>query len=309
VRFPSYTNQVSTSLRQGVHYLLDRQSKEGWWLDYHLPPGMSQAWSTAWVGWSLSHLIDNYPVLPALTNASSALRRCCQEGGWGYNTATGVDADSTAWAIRFLSVTNRPCGVAGVRQLESYLDVHGRAHTFLEASAGSWGDAHSDVTPVVGLALLTSSASTRTIERVRAAVLNGRSPNGMWESFWWSTDKYATAWSLEFLAKSGGVPRDIAKNFEGWGSRRRDMDTAFEVSHLLLAVLALGLSESNLALSLVDCLLDMSESNQGWPPSPLLLVPAKTDVNENENRPNADTGLMTTAIAVTALSRWLRLIS
>src|SRR5260370_1321069 len=88
------------------------------WRDYHLPPGMSDAWSAAWVGWCLA---SRPPPLRSearscLQRALRALSGCRCAGGWGYNRTTGPDADSTAWVVRFLSHLGASVGpsVAGL---------------------------------------------------------------------------------------------------------------------------------------------------------------------------------------------------
>ena len=269
---------------------------------------MSEGWSTAWVGWSLSHRVADGSVRSALVKAASALRRCQRPDGWGYNRTTGPDADSTAWVIRFLSLSGCHHGLETIRLLESYIDVCGRAHTFREATAGSWGDAHPDVTPIVGLALLTSNAPIPTIERIRNAVLDGRSANGVWRSFWWATDAYATAWSVEFLAKTGGIPEQVTSDVTAWLRHANSSTAAFMLSYQLLTAVTLGLSQDKLAATLVDNLLDLAVNDHGWPPSSQLLVPPKTGRTETAVASFSDTGLMTTAIAASAIARWLNAV-
>jgi hypothetical protein len=300
---------VSNVVQRGIHCLLLRQSPDGFWRDYHLPPGMSEAWSTAWVGWCLASCSppSRSEVRTCLQKALRAVCGCYGSGGWGYNRTKGSDADSTAWAVRFLSVAGISAGPAAAR-LESFLDLHGRAHTFLERDAGTWGDAHPDVTAMVGLALLAAQPSGHSIARVREAVLRTREPGAGWQSFWWTTNTYATYWSVEFLRRSGGLPAEVGSEIQQWLQHKSDLTaSAFELSHRLLLAIALRLCGDPLVEMLVDGLLELFEANNGWPPSAHLLVPSRSDGADLRNVGFHDSeGLMTTAIASHALTQWVK---
>jgi hypothetical protein len=139
------------------------------------------------------------------------------------------------------------------------------------------------------------------------AVITGRAPNGVWRSFWWTTDAYATAWSIEFLTKIGSLSPQISADTENW-LRKSDADSnAFELSHRLFAVAALGLSHDQLAVVLLENLLELSMLRDGWPPSAFLRIPPKKQVSTlPELLYQDEEGLMTTAIACAVLARWIR---
>jgi hypothetical protein len=193
--------------------------------------------------------------------------------------------------------------------LEPYLDVGGSAHTFLEGDSGSWGAAHPDVTPVVGLALLATAAAPVLICRVRGAVLRACGPGGTWPSFWWNTDAYATAWSVEFLARSGGVPQEIAADVHAWSSDLSPNASVIEVALRLLAALAVNGAAGQVGLTLVDAILDRFDGPNGWPPSALLMVPPKGDTPGGSGPHQDVAGLLSTAIATVALARWVSITS
>lgn len=306
MRCRSFYRTVAEALDGGIYYLLRRQSNDGFWRDYQLPPGMSEAWSTAWVGWCLAHNTSRKPVQHSLRMAAFALRRVRKPTGWGYNRGTSADADSTAWSVRFLEIAGIHNAIITTHTLESYLDGQGRAHTFLEKVNGSWADAHADVTPVVGLALLASGASVQTIQKVRRAILNACSPDGVWKSFWWPTDAYASLWSLEFLRRTGGIPKCLVNNVRRWLERGNEELNTFDCSFRLLIVITLGLYYEQLAFQLTNRILDLSNGERGWEPSSFLRLPPKFDEREGEGDLFPDTeGLMTTSIACLALTRWL----
>lgn len=306
MRWAAYARQASIAISRGTQYLLANQDRTGLWHDYFLPPGPSDAWSTAWVGWSLAAAGD--PAARARRQAATALLALRQRDGWGYNRSTGADADTTAWTVRFLASLGA-LGDAPVHAcLTGYLDALGHAHTF-PGMPSSWGAAHADVTPAVGLALLAVAAPQETVLRVRQAVLSARTPGGGWRSFWWSTDAYATAWALAFLSRSGGIPARVRSEDLDWLAARRASASALESACLLLAAATVSCGSCPIATNFVDELLDAFDSAAGaWCPSPVLLVPS----TDSPGGSNADTAhadgnrLMTTAISCAALRRWLR---
>src|SRR5437879_5014552 len=94
---------VSEAIEAGLTYLIDHQSNDGLWRDYDMKRGQSEASSTAWVGWCLAHF-DRRPLCGiSVRKATMALGGICKPTGWGFNRHTETDADSTAWALRFLS--------------------------------------------------------------------------------------------------------------------------------------------------------------------------------------------------------------
>jgi hypothetical protein len=303
--FPSFHRYVREALNAGIDYLLAHQSRDGFWRDYNLPPGMSEGWSTAWVGWSLAHCAAQRDVAPSIHRAALALQRCSQKNGWGYNRRGSTDADSTAWSLRLLSRMGYNYGLTAVQTLEKYLDAAGRAHTFLDPAVGSWSLAHDDVTPVVGLALLAVRAPPRILEKVRSAVLRCQRRYGGWDSFWWPTDAYATAWSLSFLEKTGSLPSSVVDPVTDWLAHLPPTSNAFELSHRLRIYFSLRLHQTKAAVQIVDALIDAAGPD-GWPPSALLRIPGRADSSQSEGGLHPDIlGLMTTGIACASLSQWL----
>ena len=191
--------------------------------------------------------------------------------------------------------------------VERYLDALGHAHTFPDLPS-SWGAAHPDVTPVVGLALLAIESRPQIVLRIRRAVLAARTPGGGWRSFWWSTDAYATAWSLIFLARSGGIPARVRSEGLDWVTAHRDSGSALESACQLLAAVTLQRGAGRVATIFVDNLLDAFDSAAGaWHPSPVLLVPHIDSHGSREPAGAHADGqrLMTTALSCVALRRWL----
>jgi hypothetical protein len=303
--WPALRREAGLRVASAVTHLLAAQAEDGFWRDYALPPGASESWTTAWVLCALLE-IDPDPGADWARRAGHALLASGSASGWGYNRATGPDADSTAWTLRALAALGQP-PADGWRCLQRYLDRHGRAHTFLESDAGEWGRAHADVTAMVGLALVETGAPRDLVVRVRHGLLDLCRPGDLWSAYWWSCDAYAAAWAIEFLRRSGGVPNELSARVSAWVERAGGGENALDAAHLLLAALSTGVTAAPVAAELADRLLDLATA-PGWAPSPALLVPPKEPGPEQERAEGHpdEAALVTTSLAALALSRWLR---
>jgi len=299
--WPALDREVCAAIDQGVRIVLDRQSKDGLWRDFDLLIGASEAWATAWVGWCIAG--HGGEAGAARRRAGGALAPLATATGWGYNSSTETDADSTSWAVRFLAGLGIVDSKAVQGCLLGYLDAAGHGHTFA-SRATSWGDAHSDVTALIGLALDAAGAEPEAVDRVRNAVLSGRIRGSGWTSFWWTTDAYATAWSLEFLRQSGGIPAGAVAEVTAWLLTSPPTGGTFDAAFRLLAAVWLGLANADVALGLVDELL-AGLGADGWAPERVLYVPnPDATPSDFKGAPHADGGLMTAAICAAALLRW-----
>jgi Prenyltransferase and squalene oxidase repeat len=114
-----------SAIERGIDFLLAGQSSDGLWRDFRTPAGEASTWPTGYIGNTLQLAgVDR----TALEQAARALvQRQQPDGGWGYNEDTPSDADSTSWALLFLSGMrghDRACDRAGAS-----LARHQRRHT------------------------------------------------------------------------------------------------------------------------------------------------------------------------------------
>ncbi len=301
--------QADASARAGVEYLLAAQDREGFWRDYDLRAGASDAWTTAWVGWCLTTFAADGGVRPALRRANLAVLAACTPDGWGYNRTTGADGDSTAWALNFLAACGYRCGGLASGFLPQYVSPTGAVRTFLDPLTGAWSDPHPDVGAMVGLALVNSGARRDLASRIRAALLAAAGPDGTWPSFWWATRTYGTVWAGLFLCRTGGLAPRHASQLREFLSGPSIGDTVLERALALLLLIELS-ATANPSGRLVADLLDDQQAQLGWPPSALLLLPPRDPSDDSASAsPHADVnGLVSTAMACLALARWGRSI-
>lgn len=259
---------VDGAIGAGLEFLLSRQASEGCWTDWDLPPGRSSYWTTAYVGRRLG-------VLPGDHRASRRAaahwlaQREFEGGGWGYNDAVSVDADTTANAILFLAQERVPVAARNYERLLELQQTDGGFSTYAaDAGLGSWGESHPDVTPVAAQALLTRDG--RDDPDVRRAVdylVERRTGAGLWNSFWWRSPLYATRASLAFFAAIR-APVDL-------GPTRRSLErleggSAFERALLLDSLRLTGARA--LAPGLLEALLTEQLPDGSWAGAPVLRI-------------------------------------
>lgn len=299
--------KLENSISKAQAFLLSCQNQDGFWRDYLLPPGSSEAWTTACVGWHLAAAPNRQNFTSALNKAVNALYSIRGPKGWGYNRKTATDADSTAWTWRFLAKMDNHCGADAAATLTQYLSASGAARTFLDIKRfGSWALEHPDVTPVVGMALIAVEAELSIVNRVRQACLDIWKVNGQWPSFWWTINSYSTARNLEFLSESGGIPFNVSQNTWEWLIALKEPGTPFEAANNLMAAVTLGKTQTNFSTNQVMILLEWQLNDNSWPPSPVLAVPEqREDIIDNCIPYEDSMRLMSTSMVAHALNLYL----
>jgi len=285
---------MTDRVARGARFLLEAQDGDGFWRDYAMPPGASTQWVTAVCGFAL----DVAGV--AARHGLDALRASCRATGWGYNASVATDADSTAWALRWFARAGVVPPVAAIDCLAAYLDGDGGARTFTrDPRYGRWTSPHVDVTAMLGLALVEAGAPGELIERVRTWLLAQRNRDGVWSSFWWTFDAYATARVLELLAATGGIPGDVRDAAVSWAVEARPASarSAMEAAHSLIAARTLGLAPAPWIAALVE----QQCADGGWPASRVLVLPAQGAPAADEPVFADDRRAMSTAMALIAL--------
>jgi hypothetical protein len=293
--------RIRHAIDAGVGFLLRSQDEDGYWRDYQLPPGRSEAWTTACVGCALI-ATSGYAGLEdaGLHRATAALLAARRPEGWGYNRNTACDADTTSWALRLLGQLGALDGISAQTTLGRYVTPTHHVRTFASVDRfGSWGLEHDEVAPVAGLALLAAHEH-RLVEGIRAAII-GSWAQGRWRPFWWYGRAYVCAQSLEFLSGSGGIPDDIARDERGSLAESTTPRSAFEAAQQLTAAVYLVAMCDMWRLG--QSVLDSQCEDGGWPMSPVLLVPDQRDPSRVSVHSD-DRRLLTTAASLAALTRW-----
>jgi hypothetical protein len=298
---------VEGAIGSCLDFLLDARSNEGCWSEWDLPPGRSSTWTTAYVGLQIRELAAplNSLVAPALRSAARWLQQNeLGGGGWGYSELTGCDADSTANAVLFLRRSGEPPSAATYLRLLRFQQADGGFSTYdADEGLGSWGITHIDVSAVAGLAI---QPIEEAFDRAVGYILRGRTADGLWNSFWWSSSLYATRASLALLRT---VNPGLEVTTTRTSLRQIVPQNAFERA-LLLDALGLCDGPPELADALAASLAEEQFSDGSWPSAPILRITHRTCTTP-WNSPDAgelyaDTDrLFTSATVLAALARHL----
>lgn len=277
---------VPAARDRAIDFLLQQQSADGRWIDWALPPGPSEAWTTAYVALQLAACSPDQRarVWPAVMRAAQwILTHACKTGGWSYNDTVDADADSTAWSITLLRAAGFERGDASDR-LACFQQPDGGFATFpADAGLGSWGRSHPDVTAVAVNALVDEPSKEHVCEGALQYLRAQRRSDGLWNAFWWTTSLYTTAICLRLLARI--APTDDGSTTSA-ALQRMPVGNAFDAALLLECLVHVqdvaasrGLS-SPAAEDRIPALLEMLIARQlgdgSWPAAPMLRITDRT---------------------------------
>lgn len=260
------------AIAAGLNYILSMQAADGSWTEWALPPGPSSAWTTAYVGYQLRSLAPDLmkQAAPHLTLAAHwQCDHAFAEGGWGYNERVGPDADSTSYAILFLASVGWPAPDSAYAMLSELQRPDGGFGTYLPlGEPNAWNASHPDVTPMALLAMLTRPVPDRAlVQRGIDYILQQRTPQGLWHSFWWRSGLYGTRANLSLL-DAVGIEMPSSASLTGILSTN-----AFEMALLISSLLLVNRAGSQGNISeIVDRLVRQQRPDGSWDTAPILRI-------------------------------------
>ena len=192
------TNINKEAINAGCDYLLSTQSSAGFWIDFDLPTGKSDAWVTAFVALSLSYAnkIMHSTKITASIHLAIKWLTCNRHyrAGWGYNEKTGPDADTTGYVVSLLTKYQYPIHSNDYQFLLSLQTDSGGFATYPKEDA--WGLAHPDVTPIV-FSALNDENRTSILSSTENYLRNNQVKPGFWPAYWWKNCHYSTYHNLK----------------------------------------------------------------------------------------------------------------
>jgi squalene cyclase len=261
---------IEDVVKRGLEFLLARQSEEGFWTDWQLPPGESKTWTTAYVGYRLNSPHGNGlgRAQPAIGRAASWLRaQEFPDGGWGYREEMGADADSTALAILFLSsqglVLDR-----SYQRLLGFQCANGGFATFKPPDGfGAWVAPHPEVTATVVAALMTRyGQGASCVDAGIEYLLGNTAADGLWNSYWWDSRLYGTEATLAALRRAG---RKVDAGAISRTLHSLRPQNCFERGLFMLSLGQLGCLPERDA-KIAQMLIAAQEPDGSWPSAPVL---------------------------------------
>lgn len=225
---PASQDALHAMLSDAVTYLTNTQHQDGHWEDFNLPVGVSDQWVTAYLGMSLAkvgHAMDTPEATAAAERAMDWLSQDRPyQAGWGYNSLTGPDSDSTTMVLTLMRALGRIPEAADIDFLASRWQA-GRGGVATYDGPMAWGSAHWDVT-AYAYAALPPEDRARLADDFQMGLRRNLQPDGTWRAYWWRTPYYSTLITLEALQEMG-LPEPDAKQVIG---RSPTVDGALDIA-------------------------------------------------------------------------------
>ncbi len=286
---------ISDAIAAGVDFLVGSRNPDGWWEDFDIADGTSDAWVSAYAGHALAGLTQ-----PRATDLARGAWRLLNGrhrpgGGWGYNAAVPPDADTTAWAI-LLAESVGAGATPRVEEARSFLGGHLRSSgglaTYATAepvrddmgfpafvSYAGWTSAHPCVTAVAANAESFRGRFDRYLWRAQKT-------DGSWPAYWWLDREYSTSLAMSALRdqERADFPSGLSMAMSWVESRLAayldlasdsGSPTAFPMACCLKA-LALGREfrdRRTLVEGAIERLLDTQLTDASWTASARLRIP------------------------------------
>jgi hypothetical protein len=183
---------------------------QGSWQDYNLPVGISTEWATGYIGWALAEAAQQWQQPKAMSAANEAASWLSDKRsyaqGWGYNSNTGPDSDSTACAIALLDAVEYPVAESDRAFLRQAWRENEGFITFVDGE-GAWAEPHLDILwPALKGAQLTS-VKQRWLG-LQDKLSKNFSPQTGWRGYWWQGPWYCT-YHLLLAAHWLGIKHDF----------------------------------------------------------------------------------------------------
>ena len=293
--------RTKDAIASGIDFLLAGRGVDGLWRDFLTPAGEASTWPSAYIGNALQLAGADSD---AVDGTADALALCQQpDGGWGYNEDTPSDADSTSWAILFLTRMqgrHSACHRA-YTCLARYQRLSGGVATYAEPGPirqymglgrwvpfWGWCRPQIEVSAVAGRAL---SALAPDVSRASAGaawryVRSRQNGDGSWNSYWWISPHFATQQAvalalsmrdLDPVRRAAAWALTGQRHDGGWGLPGEAATSAFTTA-LSLSVLAVcGLDDRRPIASGIDALICLQQADGGWPSHPALRIPLPAD--------------------------------
>lgn len=307
--------RIDVAIQKATEFVLSNRNDDGMWYNFLTRHhGESADWVSSFAGLNLLGSGINQEELTA--TAESVLRRQRENGGFSYNHKIVPDADSTAFAIRFLSHFDYQSELDMAKKfLKEHQNSDGGFRTYQEQSirkyarippemsVEGWCSSTPDIT---ASALLTNFDNDVAVQ----FLLNTQQEDGRWRSYWWTSDVYATTHSLEALSNLGYD--DQVKKANEWIAQDDNIPNVPFYLALSIQALIRNKKDYGIAKSRIEKLLSSQRDDGSWDTTPILQFPLPSNIQpwyySNRWRDDArdQNRIFTTSSCIKALSEYQR---
>lgn len=307
-------NQVRESLEKAVEFVLTNRNEDGMWYNFLTRHhGESADWVSSFAGLNLLDAGVSKSELGK--TAKSILERQRSNGGFSYNHKIVPDADSTAFAIRFLKNFGYEQEVSNaIGFLRKHQNKDGGFGTYTEEAIRQYYRIPKEMlvegwcasTPDITASALLVDPHDNAIKYL----LDTQEEGGKWRSYWWNSDVYSVVHCIEALEKMG-FDEEVSRAKKWLVKDENVPDVAF---YLALSINALN--QDNKYRELLNRrilrLIELQRKDGSWNTFPILQFPMPSDKEPWKNlerwREDAkdQNRIFTTSACAKALSKFER---
>lgn len=214
-------NTLPVAIQRALAYLEANQNENGSWSDFMTSAGTGKAWITGYVG---SQLAKHFPEAPSLQKTKKLLIEGV-ESLLSYNDSIFQDGDSTTFILNLMQQLGLPN-----QEIKSnwfnYLHSSGGWRTYIheqplrerlelsdDISVHAWLASHPCVSAAA--ATILKEIDKPILDKTTAYLANNINETGYWESYWWTSPVYATAYAIIALKDSSSYI-SICENACNW---------------------------------------------------------------------------------------------
>jgi hypothetical protein len=209
---------TTESIYKAISFLEKNRNEDNTWSDFMTSMGMGKAWITNYVALQLAEINTDMPILANL--GTEVLEKTEKFGS--YNSDIIQDGDSTNFLIGFLQeidmlppelenswykFMDRESGgwktYLDMKKLRELLDLDE------EISIKGWLNPKVCVSAVSAY-VLSKKVDSSEFHKTCQYLLNNKTEN-YWESYWWTSPIYATAFSIMALSRSDDYYAQVAE--------------------------------------------------------------------------------------------------
>ena len=199
---------LDKAISKAIEFLIISRSSDKLWHDFSLLPGVSDEWISGYVASVLSET-GNGLVEDVVKETWNTLgwRRFTGHGGWGYNSNSFEDADSTLWCLRLansLGVGNLLRAEMATGFILRHISGDGGLCTYARENL-SGGSNQTDYSGWLMNHSCVTSAAANLVQfnhLLTPYLVDNQQADGSWKGYWWIDDTYTTAFAVEALIKS-----------------------------------------------------------------------------------------------------------